>query len=751
MTAHRPRAARCSFKFKSVLAVSLLFASSAIAQTAPQPWLDRAKTADERAKAAVSAMTEDEKLRLVFGFGEPMRGLDKAPADILSPELKAYVVAHAIKGAAGFVPGVPRLGIPDQTQTDASIGVRVPNLPRTALPSSLATAASFDPAAPRAGGVMIAGEARASGFNEFLAGGVNLAREPRNGRNFEYTGEDPLLAGTMAGALIDGIQSTHMVSTMKHFAVNSEERVRTTLDVTISASAMRQSDLLAFEFAYEQGRPASVMCSYNLVDGAWACENDYLLNKVLKQDWGFKGFVMSDWGAVHSTAYAANSGLDQFTGFNGNQTPPLGMQPYFAPKPFRAAIAAGQITPQRLDDMAERIVWALVSTGALDDPPKVADIDFSADAAVAQRAAEESLVLLKNDGGLLPMKGVKSVAMIGGHADKGVRSGGGSSQVTPVGGSPVPGYLPSSPVEALRHELPGVDVSYDSGEEVAAAAALAAKSDVAIVFVTQFMTEGLDGKLELSGNQDALVAAVAKANPKTIVVIESGGAVLMPWAAQTPAILEAFYPGARGGQAIARILTGKVNPSGRLPISFPASLDQLARPVLAGEGKNFGAPAQVSYDEGAAIGYKWYDLKGYKPLFAFGHGLSYTSFAVSDLKPHLDGSTLKVSFSMRNTGRRTGKGVAQVYIAPADWRAAGWEAPKRLAAFAKADLKPGQTKRFDVVVDPRLLGAYEPAGDNWRVRAGTYRVLLGQASDALPMNADIGLPAMTWSAVHGTP
>ncbi len=728
------------------LALGLLFAPSAFAQAGGQPWLDRAKTPDDRAKAAVAAMTQDEKLRLIFGFGELTTELNKAPEDLVSTELRAYVAAHAIKGAAGFVPGVPRLGIPDQTQTDASMGVRDKYLPRTALPSSLATAASFDTEVPYAGGAMIGGEARASGFNEFLAGGVNLAREPRNGRNFEYTGEDPLLAGTMAGALIRGIQSTHMVSTVKHFAVNSEERVRTTLDVTISATAMRQSELLAFEFAYEQGRPASVMCSYNLVNGAWACENDYLLNKVLRQDWGFKGFVMSDWGAVHSTAYAANSGLDQFTGYNGPR-----MQAYFAPKPFKAAIAAAQIAPQRLDDMAERIVWSLFSTGVIDDPPKVADIDFSASAAVAQKAAEDSLVLLKNDGGQLPLKGVKSVAMIGAHADKGVRAGGGSSMVTPVGGNPVSGYLPSSPVEALRRELPGASISYDSGEDVTAAAALAAKSDVAIVFVTQYMTEGLDGRLELSGNQDALVSAVAKANPKTVVVVESGGAVLMPWADQTPAILEAFYPGIRGGQAIARILTGKVNPSGRLPITFPASVDQLARPVMASDGKNFGTPAQVTYDEGAAIGYKWYDLKGYKPLFAFGHGLSYTTFAVSDLQPHLDGTTLKVSFSIRNTGRLGGKGVAQVYVAPADWRTAGWEAPKRLSAFAKANLKPGQTKTFDLTVDPRLLATYEAAGDNWRIRAGTYRVLLGQASDALPLSADISLPAITWSAVHGTP
>ncbi|MBW8902106.1 MAG: glycoside hydrolase family 3 C-terminal domain-containing protein, partial [Massilia sp.] len=359
--------------------------------------------------------------------------------------------------------------------------------------------------------------------------------------------------------------------------------------------------------------------------------------------------------------------------------------------------------------------------------------------------------LLKNDGGLLPLKGVKSVAMIGSHADKGVRQGGGSSMVTPVGGSISSTYLPSSPLEALQHELPRASIIYNAGEDIAAATALAARSELAIVFVNQFMTEGVDGKLELSGQQDALVAAVAKANPKTIVVVESGGAVLMPWADQTPAILAAFYPGARGGQAIARILTGKVNPSGRLPISFPASVDQLARPVLAGEGKKLGAPAQVNYDEGAAIGYKWYDLKGYKPLYAFGHGLSFTSFAVSDLKPDLDGGTLKVSFTIKNTGQRAGKGVAQVYIAPADWRAAGWEAPKRLGAFAKADLKPGQRKSFDLVVDPRLLATYEAAGDSWRVRAGTYRVLLGQASDALPLSVDIPLPAMTWSAVHSKP
>src|SRR4029079_11901097 len=301
-------------------AVSILLCSPAQAaqpSAAPdQPWMDRGLSPETRAKAALAAMTLDEKLRLIFGYSDQaLTELSKVPDDIVSPDLKAYVVSHLVKGSAGFVPGVPRLGIPDQTQTDASIGVRNSFIPSTALPSSLATAASFDPGIVRAGGAVLGAEARATGHNTMLSGGVNLAREPRNGRNFEYVGEDPLLAGTMAAALIEGIQSNHIISTIKHYAVNDQETLRTSLDVTISAEAMRQSDLLAFELAIEKSSPGSVMCSYNLINGRWGCENDYLLNKVLKHDWAYKGFVMSDWGAVHSTVDAANDGLDQLTGF----------------------------------------------------------------------------------------------------------------------------------------------------------------------------------------------------------------------------------------------------------------------------------------------------------------------------------------------------------------------------------------------------------------------------------------------------
>jgi beta-glucosidase len=700
---------------------------------------------ETRARAALAAMTLDEKLRLVFGYSDQaFTDLAKVSGDIVSSELKTYVVSHQVKGSAGFVPGVPRLGIPDQTQTDASIGVRNSFIPSTALPSSLATAASFDPGIARLGGAIIGAEARATGHNTMLSGGVNLAREPRNGRNFEYTGEDPLLAGTMAGALIEGIQSNHIVSTVKHYAVNDQETLRTSLDVTISAEAMRQSDLLAFEFAIEKGQPGSVMCSYNLINGRWGCENDYLLNTVLKHDWGFKGFVMSDWGAVHSTADAANDGLDQFTGFCC-----VGDKPWFGPNQIKAALLAGRISQNRLDDMAERILWALFAKGAVDDPVKAVPIDFAAHARVSQQAAEESLVLLKNEGDLLPLRSVKSIAVIGGNADKGVMAGGGSSDVTPVGGATMINnrtYLPSPPLAALKRELPHAQVAFDAGTDPTAAAALAAKSDAAIVFVTQYDSEGYDGRLELEGNQDSVVAAVAKANPRTIVVVESGGAVFMPWLPQVPAVLEAFYPGIRGGDAIARILVGKANPSGHLPISFPASPDQLAHPELAGLGLPNDTPAQVTYDEGAAIGYKWYDAKGYRPLFAFGHGLSYTKFALSNLSAQADGRTIRVAFSVRNVGKRTGKDVAQIYVEPADWKKVGWEAPKRLGAFTKADLKPGRSKAIELTIDPRLLATYEAAGNKWHIRAADYRVVLGEASDAPIQNVTVTLPDTVWSA-----
>jgi beta-glucosidase len=744
-----------------MLAVAAGTMIAASADPASMPWLDTSKPADQRAAAAVAAMTLDEKLTMILSYSEPDT-LDKAPDDVVPAAVKKEVREKMIPASAGYLPGIPRLNIPGQWFTDASIGVHT-DQGHTALPSSLTQAASFDPSVAETGGKMVASEARLSGFNILLAGGVNLAREPRTGRNFEYVGEDPLLAGEMGGAAINGIQSMKILSTIKHFAVNTIETHRKTINTTISTEAMRQSDLLAFELAIEKGNPGSVMCSYNLINGFWGCENDYLLNHVLKRDWKYKGYVMADWGAVHSTVDAANYGLDQFTGY-----PCCGMpinEPHYSPKLFKPALASGQIPMARLDDMVKRILVGLYGSGAFDTLPEKGKIDFDKNIAISQNAAEQSLVLLKNEGNLLPLKGAKTIAVIGGHADKGVISGGGSANVMAVGGNAVPGvepinwpgpvvFHPSAPVTELKKELPGAAISYDEGTDIARAVEAAKKADVAIVFVTKFNTEAIDGVLELDGNQDALVAAVAKANPNTVVVTETGAAIYMPWIANVKAVLGAFYPGSAGGKAIARILTGKVNPSGHLPISFPASADQLAHPVIPGldvpdsMSSDPKYATAITHDEGAAFGYKWYDVKGFKPLFAFGHGLSYTQFATSDLKTALDGDKLTVSFVIKNTGKLAGKAVPQIYLSPADYKAAGWEAPKRLIGFSKVALKPGEKRTVKLTVDPRLMAIYQTSANSWQIKEGSYNVLLGQASDALTETAAVRLPAKVWSAVQ---
>ena len=317
-------------------------------------------------------------------------------------------------------------------ETDAGIGVASqpgahPRL-RTALPCNLAIAASWDPDLAYAGGRMIGNEARQSGFNVMLAGGINLAREPRNGRNFEYGGEDPLLAANIVAAQIRGIQSNHIISTIKHFALNDQETNRTTLNVQIDERAARMSDLLAFEMAIGLSQPGAVMCAYNRVNGVYSCENPWLLDEVLKKDWGYKGFVMSDWGATHSTIPAANAGLDQESGF------PFDASPYFADA-LKEAVEDGYVPAARLDDMTGRILRSMFVNGLFDDPVKAGDIDFDAHAQISRAAAEESMVLLKNERHLLPLgRNVRSLLIVGSHADAGVLSGGGSSQVYPPGG-----------------------------------------------------------------------------------------------------------------------------------------------------------------------------------------------------------------------------------------------------------------------------------------------------------------------------
>jgi beta-glucosidase len=710
-----------------------------------RPWMDERLTADARASLLVREMTQNEKISLTFGY---------FATDF--PFRRYALPLGALPNAAGFVPGIPRLGIPAQHETDAGLGVATqrsdtPRL-RTTLPSGLATAATWNTGLAYDGGRMIGSEARLSGFNVMLAGGINLVREPRNGRNFEYAGEDPLLSGYIVGNTVKGIQANHVVSTVKHYALNAQATGQNQLDARIDTAQARMSDLLAFQLAIEIGRPGSVMCSYNIVNAKHACENDWLLTDVLKKDWHYKGYVMSDWGATHSGSVAADAGLDQESGY------PFDDKPYFQDD-LRDGLASGAVSQARLTDMAQRILRSMFAAGLFDDPlagDRSDQIDYAADAAVAGADEEEAIALLKNRNDVLPLAATaRTILVIGGHADVGVLSGGGSSQVYPHG-APANGLIipnegpqqfpgpmvfdPSSPVEELRHRTKAT-VTYIDGKDAAAAAKLAAQSDVVVVFATQWAAEGMDlPNLNLPGDQDALISAVAKSNKSTIVVLETGGPVVMPWLDEAGAVLEAWYPGAAGGAAIAKVLTGETNPSGHLPITFPAALDQLPRPVLdhGDPGKRFA----VDYDiEGAAVGYKWFEKRGLKPLFPFGYGLSYSRFAMDDLSLTPTAKAITATLTVRNTGPVDGKDVPQIYVAAPS--GSDWEAPRRLAAFTKISLRHGAQQKVTLTIDPRLLGVFDAKTHAWKIAAGDYTFTVADSSAAGGREVHLRLGAQT--------
>lgn len=723
-----------------VLLGALLAAAAPRAQAQPgaRPWLDATRSADERARLAVAAMTLDEKIGLLHGYMAV--SLPMFTAMGLPPPRAAIA-------SAGYVPGIARLGIPALFETDASLGVANPMDARpgdvsTALPAGLALAATFDPTLAFAAGAMIGNEAHAKGFNVLLGGGMDLTRDPRNGRNFEYLSEDPLLSGLMAGEEVRGTQSQHVISTVKHYALNANETNRTTLDARIDRAAMRESDLLAFNLALARGHPGAVMCAYNRVNGEYACSNDWLLNQVLKHDWGYRGWVMSDWGAVHGVEDLSH-GLDQESGEQ------LDRRVWFD-APLKAAVQQRHIPAARIDDAVRRILRSIFAVGIVEHPPQKAPIDFSAHASVALQIARQGIVLLKNDGALLPLSSaVHRIAVIGGYANVGVLSGGGSAQVIPSNGTPIriplggTGQMaalrtelldPSAPLSAIQAAAPGTQVDFDSGEYPLEAATLAAHAEVAIVFATQHQMEGFDvPDLNLPFGQDGLVAAVAAANPHTIVVLETGNPVAMPWLERVPAVLAAWYPGQEGGRAIADVLFGAVNPSGRLPISFPRSASELVRPQLPNLGAAPGAPVSIDYTEGAKVGYRWYAAQNLRPLFPFGYGLSYTRFTYGNLQLH-GGRTLTVSFEVRNVGVRAGADVPQVYLTSAAGRSL-----LRLLGFQRVQLQPGESRRITISADPRLLASFDEQHRRWIVAAGRYEVKLGRSAGELLEGAEAKL------------
>ncbi|KQV54743.1 glycoside hydrolase family 3 protein [Caulobacter sp. Root342] len=693
---------------------------------------------DARAKATFNQMTLDEKVRLLHG---PMTGM-------LPPSRRPAGIAVG----AGYIAGIERLGVPALVETDASLGVSNLNNLRpgdeaTALPASISLAASWDPDLARQGGAMIGREARAKGFNVMLVGGANLVRDPRGGRTFEYLGEDPLLAGILVGAQIAGVQSNNIIGTIKHYALNDQETGRNVASVELDEAAMRESDLLAFQIGIERGQPGSVMCGYNRVGGVFACEHDFLLNQVLRRDWAFKGFVMSDWGAVHSSE-AINKGLDQQSGEQ------LDGKKYFSQMMVQA-LAEGRVPQAAIDTSAMRILRTIYAHGLADHPVAPGGrIDINASGEVALKAARDGMVLLRNEGGMLPLPPTTvSIVVIGGNAEFGVLSGGGSSHVTPVGGfkkiSPAGGgaaaawvkraYGGSPPIDGLRKAFPNSLVSYVDGKDPAVAAAAARVADVAIVIGEKFSTEAEDAlDLSLGDGQDALIEAVVAANPRTVVVLETGSAVTMPWRDSVPAILAAWYPGQRGGDAIADVLSGAFNPAGRLPITFPASVEQLPNPILAGSDAPpadkgtralYGLqaalkPFNILYPEGSDAGYRWFAKKGLQPLYAFGHGLSYTQFQYSDLVV-TGGKGLTARFKVTNTGSRAGADVPQVYVMRQG-------KAKRLIGWAKPSLQPGQSQEVTVSADPRVLGDYDAKAGRWVIPGGVYRIEIG-ASSAEPL------------------
>ena len=691
---------------------------------------------DKRARQTEQQMTDDERFSMLISVMG--RNFDVPVRDKRIPE--------GIPMSAGYAPGVPRLGVPALLMSDAGLGITNPGYrpgdTATALPAGIAVGASFNPALARAAGAVVGREARARGFNVVLGGGVNLARDPRNGRNFEYFSEDPLLSASLGAEAVNGTQSENVISTIKHYVLNDNETNRHWLDAIIDPAANRESDLLAFEIAIERSHPGAVMCAYNKINGAHACGDNDLLNGVLKKTWGYQGWVMSDWGAVHSENYALK-GLDQESGvqfdawMNGGE--------WFV-EPLRKAYADGRLPKARLSDMVRRILRSIYTVGVdtWGTPPKV---DVAKDNEVALEAARQGIVLLKNDG-VLPLAADKAmhIAVIGGHAQEGVPTGTGSSAVVPPGGYAAvikiggPGVmrnlylLPSSPIAELKTLLPKAQIEYDPGQSPAEAALLARRSDIAIVFGIRVEGEGYDlPDLTLPWGQDAVIDAVAKANPNTIVVLETGNPIGMPWRDKVRGIVEAWYPGQAGGQAIAEILTGKVDPSGRLPITFPSDLAQTPRPDLPGLGTPWGTPTRIEYSEGAEVGYRWYAKTNVTPLFPFGYGLGYTSFALSDLAVS-GGDTISASFTVANTGSREGADVPQLYLTDA----AG-EKRMRLLGFERVELRPGEKRKVTLKAEPRLIARFDARAKQWKISGGRYRVAVGESAADLRLMAEVPL------------
>jgi beta-glucosidase len=684
----------------------------------------------------------------------------------------------AMLAGSGWMESQPnaRLGIPAIKMADGPMGVRswqgssaVTNganalrVASTAFPAGLAMAATWDAELVQQQGKVIGQEVKALGRDMILGPTVNIARQPLWGRNFEGYGEDPYLAARLVVGYIKGVQGQGVIATVKHFAANNQEFERHRIDEKIDVRTLQEIYFPAFRAAVQEGGVWAVMSAYNKVNGLWCAENPYLLRDVLKKQWGFQGFVISDWGSTYSTAGTVNAGMDlempggepMKTWFAKPATQADGNGAgWLTPDKVLPAITAGQISAAQVDDNVSRMLRVMFKSGLFDkEHPGGGAVDTPEQRAVARTAAAESIVLLKNAGDVLPLTTgkVRSLAVIGPNAAVARTGGGGSSLVRP-------GYS-VSPLDGIRERvgnqirvsyaqgvsIPGEDASKDSPAAQTQlrdeAVAAASKADAAIVVVglaPLLEAESFDRKtLGLPVGQDALIQAVAKANKNTIVVLNAGSPVSMgQWIDQVPGILVMWYGGQEGGHGIASVLFGDFTPSGKLPVTFPRKIED-----TPAYGHYPGENLHTEYAEGIYVGYRHYDRGNIEPLFPFGHGLSYTKFEYGELKVTPDkvgpGRLVRVSLTVRNSGSRAGAEVVQLYlhaVAPSVDRP-----PQELKGFRRVMLAPGQTQAVSFSIDQRAMSFYSLKKQSWVAEAGGFEVLVGASSRDIRLKGNFEL------------
>ena len=663
--------------------------------------------------------------------------------------------------------GVPRLGIPEVWCTDGPHGIRPEvlwdewdqagwtNDSCTAFPALTCLAATWNPEMSALYGKSIGEEARYREKDILLGPGVNIYRTPLNGRNFEYMGEDPYLSSRMVVPYIEEVQKNGVAACVKHFALNNQEAHRHGIDVEVDDRALNEIYLPAFKAAVQEGGAWAVMGAYNKYKGEHCCHNRYLLNDILKRDWAFDGVVVSDWGGTHDTKQAAENGLDMEF---GSWTDGLSWgasnayDNYYLAAPYLDMLRKGEASTATLDDKARRVLRLIFRT-AMNTRKPFGSLNSPEHLAAARRIAGEGMVLLKNEGGVLPIDlgRAKTIAVVGENAIKMMTVGGGSSSLkvrheyTPLEGIRAAaagkaeviyerGY-----VGDVTGDYNGVKTGQDLSESrseaqlIADAAAAARKAD-AVIFVGGLNKsnhqdcEG-DDRLQygLPYAQDKVIGALAEANPNLAVVIVSGNAVAMPWIDRVPAVLEAWFSGSEAGNALADVVFGAVNPSGKLPFTFPVRLEDNGAHTL---GEYPGAD-KVKYNESIFVGYRWHDKEQLKPLFAFGHGLSYTAFAVGNVKADrttlAPNGSIRISADVTNTGDRAGAEVVQLYIG--DEQSSLPRPVKELKGFQKVSLNPGQTRTVTFEITSGMLQYYDDAKGAWVAEPGAFTAYVGAASD----------------------